>query len=116
MPMRDRLDYLLAEPFSEFHDPPLVARWAEVPALARESQKILMTTLFASDAGKPVVEVTAVEIPVNHLPDIGTEKPILFFKPLFIHLSECLEMIFNSTDSTLNSDDCEADRQDLCLA
>jgi hypothetical protein len=38
----------------------------------------------AFDPSKPVVKVTAVEIPVNDLLDIRTEKAILFFKPLLI--------------------------------
>lgn len=55
-----------------------------------------MTAIFASDASKAVVEVTAVQIPINNPPDIGTEKPILVFKPFLIDLSECLEMVFNA--------------------
>jgi hypothetical protein len=86
MPMGNGLDHSMAEPFSKFDDSLLVAGRAEVPALARESQKILMATLRAFDAGKSIMEVTAVEIPLNDLLDVRPEKPILFFKPFLIDL------------------------------
>jgi len=67
-----------------------------VPAFAGKCQEILVAALLASDAGKSIMEVTAVEIPVNDLLDIRTEKAIPFFKPLLVDLSECLEMVFNA--------------------
>ena len=114
--MGDRLYHLLAEPLPEFHDPLLVARGAEVPAFAGKCQEILMAAVRASDAGKSVVEDTALQIPINNLSHIGSKKPILPLKPILIDLLECLEMIFNSTDSRLNSEDCEAGRGGLYLA
>jgi len=93
MAMWDGLEDFLAEPLAKFHDALLVARWTEVAAFARESQKILMPALFASDPGKAVVEVTAVEISIDDLPDIGTEEPILFFKPFLIDLLKRFEMV-----------------------
>ncbi len=56
-----------------------------------------MAALLASDAGKSIMEVTAVEIPVNDPLDMRTEKPILFFKPLLLDLPGCLKMVFNAT-------------------
>lgn len=94
--MGDSLDDLLAEPLPEFHDPLLVAGWAEVPAFAGKRQEILVTAVLTSDPGKSVMEDTAVEISINDVLHIGTEKAVLFFKPLFIDLSECLEMVFNT--------------------
>ncbi len=55
-----------------------------------------MAALLASDSGQSVMEFTAVEIPVNDMLDIRTEKAIQFFKPLLVHLSECLEMVFSA--------------------
>ena len=55
-----------------------------------------MATLLASDAGKSITEITAVEISVNDPLDIRTEKPILFFKPFLIDLFECFEVILNT--------------------
>ena len=38
MPVGDCLEDILTKPITEFHDPLLVTRWAEMPTLARESQ------------------------------------------------------------------------------
>ena len=55
--------------------------WAEVTPLAGEGQKILMAAVFAFHTGKAVVEIAAVQIPVNDLLKIGTVEPVLTFKP-----------------------------------
>ena len=36
-----------------------------------------MTAIMASHPGKPQMQVPAVQIPVNHISDIGSEKPVL---------------------------------------
>ncbi len=61
MAVRDCLDHFLAEPFSEFHDPLLVARWAEEPTLARKCQKILMAAVSTFHASKAIVQDTAIK-------------------------------------------------------
>jgi hypothetical protein len=45
--------------------------------LTRKGQKIFMPTVQIPHPGQPQMQVPAVQIPVNHVPDIGTEKPIL---------------------------------------
>jgi len=96
MPMGYRLDHFLTQPLTKLHDSLLVARRAEVPALAGEGQKILVTTVCAFDAGKSIVEVATVKIPVNHAGDIRPKEAILPLKPFLIDLFECFKMIFNT--------------------
>ena len=92
MAVRNCLDHFLAEPFPKFHDPLLVARWAEVPTLARKCQKILMAAVSTFHTSKPIVQDTAIKIPVNNLSHITPEKAILPFKALFIGLLKSLEI------------------------
>jgi len=94
--MGDSLDHLLAEPFTEFHHPLLVAGWAKVPAFAGKCQEIHVTAVLTSDPGKSVMEDTTVQIMVNNLSHIGSKKPVRPLKPILIDLLECLEMVFNT--------------------
>ncbi len=55
-----------------------------------------MAAIFAFDAGKSVVQVPAIKISVDDLLDIGTEKSILPFKPLFIDLEKGFKMILHA--------------------
>ena len=55
-----------------------------------------MAALPTFNTDESVVEIATIEIPIDDLPDIGTEKPILFFKPFLIDVYECLKMIFNA--------------------
>ena len=48
-----------------------------------------MAALPTFNTDESVVEIATIEIPIDDLPDIGTEKPILFFKPFLIDVSEC---------------------------
>ena len=45
-------------------------------ALAREGQKILVVAVFTLHPGKTVVQVAAINITVNDLPEIGSEESI----------------------------------------
>jgi len=56
----------------------------------RERQKILMATIFTSDTGKSIMEITAIKVAINNLSHIGTEESILSFKVLFIDLFKCI--------------------------
>ena len=96
VPMGHRLDHLLAEPLAKLHHPFLVARWAEVTAFTRESQKILMVTIPALDPGKTLVQIATVKIPIDDLFHIWAEKAILPRKPILINLLKGLEMILNA--------------------
>ena len=46
-------------------------------ALAGKRQEIFMAAIFAFDAGKAVVRVAAVQIPVNDLLQIGPPEAVL---------------------------------------
>jgi hypothetical protein len=93
MAVGDCLDHFLAEPFAKFHDPLLVARWAEVPTLARKCQKILMAAVSTFHTSKAIVQDTAIKIAINHLSHIRPEKAILSFKALFIDLFKSLKIV-----------------------
>jgi hypothetical protein len=45
--------------------------------LAREGQQVFMASIFTLHAGKAVVQITAVEITIDHLLDIGPPEAVL---------------------------------------
>ena len=77
MPVRNLLEYLHAQPLPEFHHALLMARRAEVAALAGKCQQVFMAAVFALRTGKTVVQVSAVEIAVNHLLNVRPPESIL---------------------------------------
>jgi len=44
---------------------------------AGECQEVFMAAIFAFHAGKPVVQIAAIEIAVDHLLDIGPPEAVL---------------------------------------
>jgi hypothetical protein len=56
-----------------------------------------VTTILTSDPGKAVFQNAAVQIAVNHLPDIRAEKSIFLLKTLLVNLLECFKTIFDTT-------------------
>jgi hypothetical protein len=56
-----------------------------------------VTTILTSDPGKAVFQNAAVQIAVNHLPDIRAEKSIFLFKTILVNLLECFKTIFDTT-------------------
>jgi len=46
-------------------------------ALARKCQQIFMAAVFTFHTGKPVVQITAIEITIDHLLDIGPPEAVL---------------------------------------
>jgi len=48
-----------------------------VAALAGKCQQIFMAAVFAFHTGKPVVQITAIEITIDHLLDIGPPEAVL---------------------------------------
>src|SRR5664280_1144386 len=77
MPVRNLLEYLHAQPLPEFHHALLMARRAEVAALAGKCQQVFMATAFAFHTGKTVLQIAAIEITVNNLLDIRPPESIL---------------------------------------
>ena len=59
-----------------------------MPALAGEGQKVLMIAVSALNAGKTIVQVAAVQVPVDDLQDIGSEESIGPLKSFFVTLDE----------------------------
>jgi hypothetical protein len=53
-----------AKPFPEFHHALLMAGWAEMPSFTREGQQVFMAAVFASDTGKAMAQIAAIEITV----------------------------------------------------
>jgi hypothetical protein len=77
MPVRNLLEHIHAEPFPEFHHPFLVAGGARMPALTRKCQQIFMTAVSTFHTGKAVVQITAVEVAIDHLLDIWPPESVL---------------------------------------
>jgi len=77
MTVRNLLEDIHAEPFHEFHHPLLVAGWTKVAALARKCQQIFMAAVFTFHTCKAVVQITAIEIAIDHLLDVGPPESVL---------------------------------------
>jgi PAS domain-containing protein len=77
MPVGNLLENIHAQPLPELHDALLVAGGAEVAALAGKGQEIFMAAVFALHAGKAVVRVATVEVPVNDLLQIRPPETVL---------------------------------------
>ena len=84
MAVRDCLDHFLAEPFTEFHHPLLMAGWREVSSLTRECQEVFMSTVLTSYSCKSVMQDTAIKITIDNLSDIRPEKAILSLMSMLI--------------------------------
>jgi len=54
-----------------------MARWAEVAAFAGECQQVFMAAISAFHTGKAVVQIAAIQIPINHLLKIRPPESIL---------------------------------------
>lgn len=65
----------------------------EVAALAGKCEEIFMAAVFALNADKAVVQIPAIQIPVDDLLDIGAKKSILPFKPCLVDLEKGFKMI-----------------------
>jgi hypothetical protein len=59
-----------------------------VAALAGECQQIFVSAVFAFYAGKPVVQITAIEVAVDYLLDIGPPESVLPGEMLVIDLDK----------------------------
>ena len=77
MPVRNLLEDVHAQPLPEFHHALLVTGRAEVAALAGKCQQVFMAAVFAFHTGKPVVDVAAIQIPINHLLDVRSPESVL---------------------------------------
>jgi hypothetical protein len=49
--------------------------------LAGECQKVFVAAVFAFHTGKPVVDLAAIQIPINHLLDVRSPESVLFSVP-----------------------------------
>jgi len=96
MPVRNLLEDIRAEPLPEFYHALLMAGRAEMAALAGECQEVLMAAVFTLHTGETVVQVAAVQIPVDDLLYIGTEKSIESFKTFLIDLEKGFKMILHA--------------------
>jgi hypothetical protein len=76
MPVRNLFEDIHAQPLSEFHHPLLMAGWAKMATLAGKSQQIFVTAVITFDTGKAVVRVATVQIPIDHLLDIGPPEAV----------------------------------------
>jgi len=70
LPVGHILEHIGKQPFSVFDNPFLVAGGAELSTFARECQKVLMAAVFTPDPGKPHVEISAVQVSIDHSHDV----------------------------------------------
>jgi hypothetical protein len=73
-----------------------MAGGAKMPPLAGESQMVLMVAVPAFHPGNAVAQISAIEIPVDDLPEVVTEESIRSFKPLFVGLDEGIKILFDA--------------------
>ena len=62
-------------------------------ALARKCQQIFVAAIFAFHAGKPVAQITAIEIAVDHLLDIGPPEAILTGEIFIVDLDKDFKIV-----------------------
>jgi len=65
-------------------------------ALAGECQQVFMATVFTLHAGKAVVRVAAIQIPVNDVFQIGSPEAVLPGEMIVIDLKKGLEMVLHT--------------------
>jgi hypothetical protein len=92
------LQCLLAQPFTELDDSLLMAGWAEMPTLARKRQEVFMPAIATPHPGISQVQVPAVQIPVNHVPDIRSEKSILTLVAIIPGHLQVFKMILHALE------------------
>ena len=68
----------------------------KLTSIAGENHEVFVAAVFAFHASKAVVQIAAIEIPVDDLLDIGTEKSILPFKSFLINLEKSFKMILHA--------------------
>jgi hypothetical protein len=59
----------------------------EMTALAGEGKKILVIAVFTLHPGKTFVQVAAIKITINDLPEIGSEESVGPLKPFLVDLA-----------------------------
>jgi len=65
-------------------------------SLARKCQQIFVATVFTFHAGKAVVQITAIEIAVDHLLDIRPPESVLPGEMLVIDLDKGLKIVLDA--------------------
>ena len=65
-------------------------------ALARKCQQIFMATVFTFHTGKAVMQVTAIEIAIDHLLDIGPPEAVLPGKMIVVDLHKGLNIVLRA--------------------
>ena len=65
-------------------------------ARAGECKQVLVSAIFAFYAGEAIVQISVIEIAVDDLLNIGTEKSILLFKLFLINLEKGFMMILHA--------------------
>jgi len=56
---------------------PAIYYCLKAATLAGECQKVFVAAVFAFHTGKPVVDVAAIQIPINHLLDVRSPESVL---------------------------------------
>jgi hypothetical protein len=77
MPVGNLFEDIHAQPLPEFRRPLLMAGGAKMTPLAGECQEVFVAAVFAFHTVKPVADVAAIQIPINHLLDVRS-PPALF--------------------------------------
>ncbi len=85
--MGNRFENLRAEPLTERHYPLLMARGAKVTTFAKIGQQVFVTTILALHPRKAEMQITALQIAIDDIGDIGSPETIaLCVTVLPVHL------------------------------
>ena len=68
----------------------------KVPSFAGKGQEIFMTALSTTNTGKPVMQQSAVQIPIDHLFDIRAKETVFSLESIFINAFKGLEMVLHA--------------------
>jgi hypothetical protein len=77
MPVRDLLEDIHTKPFPEFHHAFLMTGRAKVPPFTGKCQQVFVAAVFAFNSGKSVVQIAAIQIPINHLLKIRPPESVM---------------------------------------
>jgi hypothetical protein len=90
------LEHVRAKPFADFHDTLPMAGWAEISSLAGEGQQPFRSAPIATNPGEAVVQVTTLQVPDDHLPEIRSPEAVALPESFLVDLIKGLEVVLNT--------------------
>jgi hypothetical protein len=91
--MREGIENVLTQLFTELDNFFLVATWAEPASSTGEGQQVFMMAVGASHTGESLRQVTTPEIVPNHMGDYLPIETVALCKTLWIDILKVIETL-----------------------